>query len=177
MNMTKFTGEASLYQTNGQYRTGRQVIHSLPRTISPITPAVIQSEVPIDVPGEDIPLHSCAPGWIDIGGSCWPAPMTESSSGGSSGSPGGGSPGSGPGGGGGGGGPMTPPEKPLPKPWAEKVGLQWHHACVNADGRKWLECCGKKVTKCIDEANKNPKREAECVDAGEWCKGRNPRDF
>jgi hypothetical protein len=112
MTMPRFTAEAALYQTNGQYRTGKQVIHSSPRTISPIYPAVIRGEVPIDVPGEEkIPVHSCAPGWIDIGGMCWPAPLTEPSSGGGSGAPGGGNAGSGPGGGVG-GGPMTPPKKP-----------------------------------------------------------------
>lgn len=176
MTMPKFTGEASLYQTNGHYRTSRRIIYSSLRADSSISPAVTRGEVPIDVPGEEkIPVHSCAPGWIDIGGTCWLAPLTEPSSGGGSGATGGGSAGSGPGVGG--GGPMTPPEKLPPKPWAEKVGLQWHHACVNADGSKWEKCCQEKTSKCFAEANKNPKREADCLDAATWCRGRNPRDW
>jgi hypothetical protein len=112
MTIPQFTAEAALYQTNEHYRTGRQVIQSLPR---PIIPTAITSEVPREVPGENIPLHSCAPGWEDIGGMCWPVPMTESPSSGGPAAPGGGSAGSGPGGGGVGGGPMTPPKKPPTK--------------------------------------------------------------
>jgi hypothetical protein len=117
MTMPKFTAEASLYQTSGQYRTGRQTIYSSLRPISSIYPTVSRGEAPIDVPGEEIPVHGCAPGWIDIGGMCWPAPLTEPSSGGGSAAPGGGSSGSGPGGGVGGGG--TPP-KDKPKPPIKK---------------------------------------------------------
>src|SRR5438128_2215031 len=110
MNMPRFTGEASLYKTSGHYRTGRNrgAIHLAARMISPIYPAEI------NVGHETIPVHSCAPGWTDYGGTCFPDPLTEpsSGSGGDPGEPGG--EGGGPGGGVG-GGPMTPPKKPRPK--------------------------------------------------------------
>jgi hypothetical protein len=120
MNMPQFTGEASLYQTNGQYRTGSRVIHSLPQTNSPITPADIPSEVPIEVPTEEIiEIHGQAPcplGWINIGGTC----VLEGSGGG----PGTvGEPGGGAGGGPGGGGlAMTTPKPPKPPRKWPKTG-------------------------------------------------------
>jgi hypothetical protein len=108
MNMPKFTAEASLNRTKGQYRTGSRVIHSSTRTIAPIYPTLIGHET--------IPVESCRPGytmWDD--GKCYKI-LTEPPVGGGSGLPG--MPGEvsegphGPGGGGVGGGPMTPPKKP-----------------------------------------------------------------
>ena len=84
MTMPQFTAEASLYRTRGQYRTGVQANKLPTKTVGPIYPAREMEE--------EIHVHSCAPGWTDIGGTCWPNPLTESSS---SGSAGGGMPGSG----------------------------------------------------------------------------------
>ena len=113
MNIPGFTADASLHRTNGHYRTGRNrhAIHLPGRMISPIYPAEI------NVGHETIPVHSCAPGWTDMGGTCWPNPLSEPSWGGEgTGTPG--VPGEGDGGPGGGvgGGPMqTPKDKPPPK--------------------------------------------------------------
>src|SRR5262245_39953415 len=84
MTRPQFTAEASLYRTRGHYRTGVQVNKLPAKTIGPIYPS---SEME-----EEIHVHSCAPGWTDIGGTCWPNPLTEPSWGGSAG---GGMPGSG----------------------------------------------------------------------------------
>ena len=58
MTMPQFTAEASL-RTRGQYRTGVQVNNTN------------KNDWP-DLPGEEmeeeIEVHSCAPGWTDIGG-------------------------------------------------------------------------------------------------------------
>lgn len=104
MPMPRFTAEVSLYRTSGQYQIA---VHSnnLPITIGLLHPA--RDEV--------IEVHSCVPGWSDIGGSCWPNPLTESSGGGGE------SAGSGaePGGEGGeprGGGSGGKPPKDKPKP-------------------------------------------------------------
>jgi hypothetical protein len=55
MNMPQFSGEALIYQTRGQYRTGRHgdALHVAARTISLIYPAVI------DVGEETTLIHSC----------------------------------------------------------------------------------------------------------------------
>jgi hypothetical protein len=107
MNIPSFTAEASIYKTSGHYQTGRQAVNLPIETISSIYPA--RDEV--------IEVHSCAPGWTDIGGTCWPNPLTEPSSGGS-GDPGTPSPFENGGGGGGGGGsgsgsggPRRPPKQ------------------------------------------------------------------
>jgi hypothetical protein len=88
MTMPRFTAEAGLYKRSGHYRTSRQAINLSAEMIRTIHPA-----------REVIEIHSCPPGWSDIGGTCWPNPLTEPSS---SGSAGGGMPGSGGGGSGGG---------------------------------------------------------------------------
>jgi hypothetical protein len=88
MTMPRFTAEAGLYKRSGHYRTSRQAINLSAEMIGTIHPA-----------REVIEIHSCAPGWTDIGGTCWPNPLTEPSG---SGSGGGGMPGSGGGGSGGG---------------------------------------------------------------------------
>lgn len=64
MTMPRFTAEASLYETNGHYRTSMQVIRLSVQTINPIRPALREQE------GEVIHVHSCSPGFSDIGGAC-----------------------------------------------------------------------------------------------------------
>jgi hypothetical protein len=103
MNIPGFTAEASLPPASGHYQTSRYAITLPTRRIGGIHPA--RDEV--------IEVHSCAPGWTDIGGTCWPNPLTEPSSGsGTSDMPGGG--GTGAPHQGTGGGPGKPP-KPLPR--------------------------------------------------------------
>jgi hypothetical protein len=68
MKMPEFTAEASLYQTEGYYWTGRNAITSPVPMIGHIYPAMKD---------EEIYVHSCPPGWQDIGGSCWPVPQSE----------------------------------------------------------------------------------------------------
>jgi hypothetical protein len=92
MTMPRFTAEASLYQTRGQYQTGVQADKFQTITNGPLYPAREMEE-------EVIIVHGCAPGWTDIGGTCWPDPLTEPLGGGT----GGGMPGSGGGGSGSGG--------------------------------------------------------------------------
>jgi hypothetical protein len=106
MTMPTFTAEASLYQTKGHYQTrsGRHAVNSSAQKISPVYPALRG--------GETIHVHSCAPGFTDIGGVCWPNPLTEppvGAGGGGGGPPGGGLPDDG---GGGGGGPSVPVHDP-----------------------------------------------------------------
>jgi hypothetical protein len=106
MNIPGFTGEASFYMTNRHYQTGRHTIDSSAQTDSPVWPALREQE------GEVIHVHSCPPGYSDIGGSCWPIPLTEPPvGGGMGGSPSGGGPTDG-GGGGGSGEPPRPPKRP-----------------------------------------------------------------
>ena len=65
MKIPGFTADASLlYRTNGHYLAGRKrhAIHLPARMIETIRPA--RDEV--------IEVHSCPPGWTDIGGTCWP---------------------------------------------------------------------------------------------------------
>jgi hypothetical protein len=73
MRIPEFTAEVSLYGTNGHYRTA---IASSATTCS-IRPAATRGQE-----GEVINVHSCPPGFGDIGGSCWPNPLTEPTSGG-----------------------------------------------------------------------------------------------
>lgn len=151
MNIPKFTGEASLYQKHRQYRTGTQIVYSSLRNAGLIKPTVIRGEapvVPIEVPGEEIPVHSCAPGWIDIGGTCWPAPLTEPSSGGGSGAPGGGSAGSGPGGGSGSGTPQ-PPRKLPRRPTIDDAGKCFYGCGGNGCGEH--DCEGPICSCCYSE--------------------------
>jgi hypothetical protein len=166
MNVPKFTAEASLYQTGGHYRTGSQVIHSLPRAISPITPAITSAEVPVNVPGEIIEVHGEAPGcplgWIKIGGTCV---LEGPPSGGGSGTPGGGGEGGGPSGGAGtpfGDKPKDDPrdiygctskqyESKKAKPCLDKGAKDpTHSTYLRCEGRK-MKCCkdhGDEVTIC-----------------------------
>jgi hypothetical protein len=69
LNIPGFTAQASLYEPSGHYRTGRHAITSPTPMISLVYPAM---------KAEEIEVHSCAPGWVDIGGSCWPVPQSES---------------------------------------------------------------------------------------------------
>lgn len=93
MMMPRFTGESSLYQTSRYYRTGVQENNRSASSVRAVYPAMEMEE-------EVINVHGCPPGWSDIGGSCWPNPLTEPSESGS----GGGMPGEPSGGGSGGGG-------------------------------------------------------------------------
>jgi hypothetical protein len=97
MTVPTFTAEASFYRTYGRYQTsrGRQAANSSAQMLRPIWPALREDE------GKVIHLHSCPPGFSDIGGSCWPNPLTEPPGGGGDGWPPGG-PGDGGGGGAGG---------------------------------------------------------------------------
>ena len=132
MKIPGFTADASLYRTNGHYLAGRKrhAIHLPARMIETIRPA--RDEV--------IEVHSCPPGWTDIGGTCWPNPLTESSS---SGSAGGGMPGSGGGGSGGG---------------ASGGGLGDYWACKSS--------CETAHSKCLDTCEgtpENPKPSRNCL--------------
>jgi hypothetical protein len=134
MNMAGFTAEVALCRSSGHYRTGEHAL-SLFRQMNRLRPAMERGEVPpITVPGETIPVHSCAPGWELRGGICWPPPLTEPSSGGG-GDPG--MPGGPDGGGGPGPGSGEPPERPEPqdtkpprppirKPYHPRVGDDCH---------------------------------------------------
>jgi len=103
MTIPRFTAEASLYVTNRQYRNDRQ-IHLPTQTNGLIHPAEI------------IEVHSCPPGWSDIGGSCWPDPLTEQGGSGGGESGGSGEVGGGGGSGGGASGGKTPKGKPPKRP-------------------------------------------------------------
>jgi len=132
MNIPGFTADASLYRTNGHYLGGRNrhAIHLPARMIETIHPA--RDEV--------IEVHSCPPGWTDIGGTCWPNPLTEPSS---SGSAGGNMPGSGGGGSGGG---------------ASGGGLGDYWACKSS--------CETAHSKCLDTCEgtpENPKPSRNCL--------------
>jgi hypothetical protein len=77
MTMPQFTAEASLFRARGQYRPG-VLVNKLPtKTIGQIYPAREMEE--------EIHVHSYALDWTDIGGTCWPHPLTEPSGGGSAG--------------------------------------------------------------------------------------------
>jgi hypothetical protein len=136
VTMPRFTADASLYKTSGQYRTGRRTVNRSAQTAGPIWPAVKEQE------GEVIHVHSCAPGWTDIGGTCWPDPLTEPEAGG--GEPGvpGGSPGGESGEPGGGGGvsnpPKTPPKRPPrpPKDFKPDEGKPCHAELVTGWGEE-----------------------------------------
>lgn len=68
MNMPSFTAEHTLYRTSSNYRTGIHLPTSPMRVVYPAR--------------EVIQVHSCPPGWSDIGGSCWPNTLTEPTGGG-----------------------------------------------------------------------------------------------
>lgn len=131
MTMPEFSADASLYQTSRYYRTGVQTNKLPAQAIGAFYPAMETEEV--------INVHGCAPGWSDIGGSCWPDPLTESSG---SGSGGGGIPGSGESGSGGGG--------------SDGLGDYW--VCKND--------CETAHSKCLDTCEgtvENPKPSRNCL--------------
>jgi hypothetical protein len=127
MNLPRFSAEASLYQANGHYQTPRQSI-SLP---TQMIGTIHLSMEPIEWPGggEVIPIQGgCAPGWTDIGGTCWPNPLTEPSAG-DGGTPGGPF-GEGPrDGGGGGGGSGSESGSGSPRPHPKKMKCECPPGC------------------------------------------------
>lgn len=152
MTMPQFTAEAVLSRPSRHYRTCRSWgdIHSPSPMTSAIHPARQMEE-------EVIHVHSCAPGWINIGGSCWPTPLTEPSSGGNtggSGLPSGG--GGGPGGGGGSGG--------LGSYWECMNGCDAAHSmCLDTCEGTWenpkpsRNCwiCDDHYQRCVDACSRN----------------------
>jgi hypothetical protein len=85
MNIPRFTAEASLYKTSSHYRThgGRKAVDPSRRPGSQIWAALMEED------GEVIHVHSCAPGYTEIGGVCWQNPLTEPPVGGGDWPPGG----------------------------------------------------------------------------------------
>jgi hypothetical protein len=133
MNMPQFTAETSLYTTSRHYRTGVQTNELPAQAFGAFYPAMEMEE-------EVINVHGCAPGWTDIGGTCWPNPLTEPPGTGSGG--GGGLPGE-PGGGGSGGG---------------GGGLGDYWVCKNS--------CETAHSKCLDTCEgtpENPKPSRNCL--------------
>ncbi|HEU5407125.1 MAG TPA: hypothetical protein VFU48_05125 [Nitrospira sp.] len=114
MAMPQFTAEGALSRTNRHYRSATQAIYSLAQMNRQIYPMLDRPEVPpvIDVPGEEIPVHSCPPGESDWGGKCYPI-LTEPPLGGGGESGGSGEVGGG-GGPGGGASQGKPPKHPKP---------------------------------------------------------------
>ena len=180
MNLPRFTGEASLYQTNAHYRTGSHVIHSSAERVNPIYSAMeIPEVVPIIVPPETVVIigeapPGCPPGYTKIGGICMlegPSPGGMPGDPSSSGSEPGGMPGD-PSSSGSGSGSNS--QSIYISKEAKKVGSRWNRDCHQPDGAKWLSCCREKATTCVKAAKKDPIAEAICVEASAWCKGTNP---
>lgn len=159
MTIPRFTAEAALYQTNGQYRTGKNMsgIQLPAQSIGMVYPA--RDEV--------IVLHSCPPGWSDIGGSCWPDPLTEQGGSGGGGSSGSGAvdEDSGPGGGDSGEADGVPSKKPpiIPR-YKPTVGGRCRADELRKDGSAvfvargtytklpgdiWFCCDSKSTNECI----------------------------
>ncbi len=155
MALPEFAAEAALYKTNGYYKTDRQAIHLSARMISPIYPA------------EVIEVHSCPPGWSDIGGTCWPDPLTEPGGGGGDpGTPGGNGEGGAPHGGGKPGKPPRPPRPPRTGPnnpmdgcTAKQIQSNAAKRCndqigkdlmdnVPNENRHYFKCTGSKIECC-----------------------------
>jgi hypothetical protein len=167
MEMPKFSAAASLYVSSGRYRTGGHA-PSLFGPMNRLRPALERGEVPpITVPGENIPIHSCPPGWTDLGGTCWPNPMTEPPSGGGNGSGTPGFPGEPSGGGppGPGGGPPKPPKPPRP-PRQEFKCRPWDYVCkaeaiINASKHA---ACEERIAQCVSDhcKGKAPSELGEC---------------
>lgn len=133
MTMPEFSAEASLYQTSRHYRAGVQANKLPAQAIGAFYPAREMEE-------EVINVHGCAPGFTDIGGTCWPDPLTEPSG---SGSAGGGTSGGASGGGSGGGG---------------SGGLSSYWECRNG--------CETAHSKCLDTCEgtwENPKPSRNCL--------------
>lgn len=149
MPMPRFTAEAGLYQTSGQYRTGEnKSVYAIIPVLDAIYPAM-----------EVIEIHGCPSGWSDIGGSCWPNPLTEPSG---SGSGGGGMPGSGGGGAGngsGGGG-----SGGLGDYWECRSGCETAHSkCLetcegtpeNPKPSRNCLMCDQNYQRCVDRCSRN----------------------
>lgn len=176
MTIPGFTAETAFYRRNQHYRSARQAIYSLAQMNRPIHPMLDRPEVPpvIEVPGEEIPVHSCPPGWSDIGGSCWPDSLTEP--GGSGGRDSGGSDevggSGGPGGGVGGGGKPIPEKSDRPTR-VDRMGKAWGKECEKKPTfKEFWDCCTKKSDECILENKKKngpPILDIECVDAATVC--------
>src|SRR5262249_38712859 len=141
--------------SSGCYRTSGHALN-LFRQMNCLRLALERGEVPpITVPGETIPVHSCPPGWADIGGVCWPPPMTEppSGGGGGPGMPGGpkGDGRHGPGGESGGESP-EPQSTDKYKRRVRAVGDAWRKQCdeqAKGDEYEAQLCCNKKEDTCI----------------------------
>jgi hypothetical protein len=169
MRTLRFSAEASLYVSSGRYRTGEHAL-SLFREMNSLRPALERGEVPpITVPGETIPVHSCPPGWTDIGGTCWPPVQTEPSSGGGSGMPGfPGEPGEGPHGPGGGPKPPKPPRPPKQEFKCRPLDYVCKaEALINAAKHA---ACEEQIAQCVSDHCKGKthselgKCEAACTD-------------
>jgi len=163
MSMLRFSAEASLYISSGHYRTGEHAL-SLFRETNRLRPAMERGEVPIEVPGETIPVKSCPSGWDRIGGICWPPPQTEPPSGGGSGPGTPGVPGQPNGEGPHGPGGETPePEPPRPEPMSQ-VGRAWARQCEAE--RDPVHCCYQKKDSCVSQF---PEATNTCNEYGEAC--------
>jgi hypothetical protein len=171
MAMLNFSAEASLYLSSGHYRTRRQALSRFGKQ-NRLRPALERDDgpPPITVPGETIPVHSCPAGWSDIGGTCWPDPLTEPPSGGgeSPGTPGVPSEDGPPGPGGG------PPEPPKPKltpcqRHVQAVGRAWRKQCekeTQGTPETMVGCCRRKEDTCILQY---PKQHRKCTDYQRAC--------
>jgi hypothetical protein len=138
MSMPRFTAEASLYKTSGQYRTGRYTVNSSAPMISPMYPAAI------DVGHEVIVIHDPwtpqtePPVIIDLGGT-----------------PGGGFTGEGPGGGGGDGRPRASGDK-CSSDWVNNESAMQCFIQGEEEARKgvkhphYVACAGGDIFCCKD---------------------------
>jgi hypothetical protein len=153
MSMLRFSAEASLYKARGHYRTGRQALY-LPRRTNSLRLAFDESEVPIDVPGETIPVHGCPPGWKEVLPGVCVRQEWEGGGGPSPGTPDEPS-GEGPHGPGG--------EPPRPEP-ASNVGKAWATQCSEEEDA--VSCCYDKITSC---RNQFPRQGKLCNSYGEVC--------
>jgi hypothetical protein len=157
MNIPRFTAEAALYKTSAHYRTfgGRKSVDSSSRTGSQIRAALMEED------GGVIHVHSCAPGYTEIGGVCWQNPLTEPPVGGDDWPPGGGPSDVPPDGGGGGGGGDGST--------AEQRGAKWAKECQTAKFPG--QCCTKKYNECIHSYDKEcAGHEGSCTTEYGQCK-------
>ena len=162
MATLKFSAEASLYVSSGRYRTGGHAL-SLFRRMNSLRLALDESEVPIEVPGETIPIQDCRPGWIKLAdGSCIRDPSLPGGGGfppGTPGEPGGEGP-HGPG-----GETPEPSETPRPEPEnVDKVGRAWARQC-NAKENPVI-CCVDKLNSC---ASQFPEQAERCLEYADVC--------
>lgn len=145
MTMPQFTAEAAMYNTRERYSTTVQMNELRAKAPGLIYPA--RDEV--------IEIHGCLPGWSDIGGSCWPNPLTEPTWGGSAG---GGMPGAGEGGSGGGG------SGGFGDYWECRSGCETAHSkCLEAcegtpeNPKPSRNClmCDQNYQRCVDRCSRN----------------------